>query len=505
MLNGDVPAFACTYGGTALTTLRGEPIPEKLGGAIAYAELSPQDATIARVRDELSSPAKWQQQKLWINVAFRARGAQLPLGVNALLPNKYVEQRHAIERILASIGANPERVFGFDSLSALVGEDFDRAWEPGAGGDELYGGMAGILSSLLIIDEPAFEMYEQCRQAADQWARDTWIGDEDSRLGLWDGAGGVFSTIFLLHRGRTITDGVYHALQRYCEEVIRRLGEFPQLVSADNRKPGHYSSSEEFHAEFKRAEVIGGAAGRVRLWIELIGFGDKRIAAIALEAIDHELEFLRSVLYRIGSTENLEGGLRGYAHGLAGILDAYLGATRILNRDLDKDSEMIYRHLQSILRWLKDLQKVPLGWCHGLAGYALVLSEFAMHEEFREDALQGLHTVIHSLEVGSPRKCHVGQTLITHEVRQEASGIGPSACHGAAGIVEALDVAANHYEISGIREKYCDEVLRPALSEESVLKESGAVALMCGVAGVVAPLVAESRPCGVVSAPWHRT
>ncbi|MDO4253358.1 MAG: DUF4135 domain-containing protein [Rothia sp. (in: high G+C Gram-positive bacteria)] len=478
MLSGDVPAFACNYGSTKLTTLRGEEIPEELGGGLFYVELSPKQAAITRIQNELPRQDLWDEQIRWMHAAFRARDAQLPVSCDPL-PQEESDECRVINRIVNSIGDNPERIFGADSLSVLVGEDFDRAWEPGACGDELYGGMAGIINALLLLNVPSTaQLLERCRAMGLRWARDTWKGEPSSKLGLWDGAGGVLLTLVRLHQGHPVPVELCTAIKRYSDAVLSILGNRMRVELKQGLSHMYIDDA------IQEAEVIGGSAGRIRFWIELSWHDDEQLAKIALRTAEQELNFLRAVLYRIGAARDLEPDRRGYAHGLAGILDTYLGASRMLGRDLTEDNDIISSHMQSIKNWLRNPENVPLGWCHGLAGYALALWEGTHHMDFLKDAFSALDPVIDSLS-------HVDV------------GIGPSSCHGAAGIVETLDVVSAHYPVLETHAQYCESVLRRALSEESTFKESGATALMCGLAGVVTTIGAVRRPCGIVTAPWH--
>ncbi|APT91800.1 hypothetical protein CPHO_01455 [Corynebacterium phocae] len=478
MLSGDVPAFACNFQSTTLTTLGGLAIPKELGSETASLEISPQRAAIMRVRDELPQQGVWIEQKRWINAAFRARGAVLPVSCVDALNQKPLELR-AIDRIINSIGSNPERVFGVDSLSVLVGEDFDRAWEPGACGDELYGGMAGIIDVLLLHETPQSKaLLQRCRESGLKWVRDTWKVDSLSRLGVWDGAGGVLLTLIRLHRGHRIPEELISAVERYSRAVLSLLERNKTKRNAQN--DDHLTLNDAI----QEAEIIGGAAGRIRFWVELTDHADPRLAAIASTTVERELLVLKEVLHHVSDLDEIEQDNRGYAHGVAGIVDTYLGASRMLGRDLDEDSAVIRRHIKAMGEWLQVPSEVPRGWCHGLAGYALTLWECAQDRNHRDEALGVLSLVVENLT-------HVDE------------GIGPSSCHGSAGIVETLDTVSVYYQVSEAREQYCKRILRPALSEKSSIKESGAAALMCGLAGVLVTVLSPQKPCGVVSAPWH--
>lgn len=313
LLGGDVPAFSCRFGGVTLTTIRGEKIPPELGGSQVCGELSAEQAVSLRLREELASREVWDQEVARIFAAFRARGAKLPISAKE---NAWKRDgiQSIFDRIIDSIGHNSDRVFGIDSLSVLVGEDFDRAWEPGACGDELYGGMAGILDFLLMVepfDYPGLpELLEYCREAGIKWVKNKWKADETSRLGLWDGAGGVLRTLVRLHRGRTIPDLLKEAIARYSDAVLARYHD------SSGKGERIYGDGEGLRELIRDAEVIGGTAGRIRFWIELAMHEDEYLADTAQLTIKKELKFLRSVLIAVRKSDGLDGDNRGYAHGV---------------------------------------------------------------------------------------------------------------------------------------------------------------------------------------------
>lgn len=145
---------------------------------------------------------------------------------------------------------------------------------------------------------------------------------------------------------------------------------------------------------------------------------------------------------------------------------------------------MAQTHLRTLKSWLGEPGALPFGWCHGLAGYLLAIWECAQVPGLGGEASAVLSSIIQLLS-------------------QVEGSIGPSSCHGAAGIVEALDVVSCGYEVNLVRQHYQEIILDAATSEQSTHKESGATALMCGLAGIGATVMSSCRPFGVVAAPWH--
>lgn len=288
---------------------------------------------------------------------------------------------------------------------------------------------------------------------------------------------------------------------------------FPNLISQAARDLRDYwaglSEEEIAGLAVSDLEVINGMAGNIRV-LSCLGEVEGKEAYLNISsAVAAGAQVLETWLSLQPWNDE---DFCGYAHGLAGIVDTYLGIG-----GNPHTARLAVQHIVDFLQ-RSEPDSIAAGWCHGAAGYGLLAV-----------------TLMRSVDADLRGRAQQVLQLIAPQLLKERDHVGLSACHGSIGVLEVVAVLEEASAGAGVElprepgwlmaaQRDLVEKTLPADMAGANTKETFSGSLMCGMAGIgqyllelstdgFADAPGEEATSGVtnapgrvprlVAAPWH--
>ena len=531
----DYPAFSVARDSMEIRSLDGSAlgsaplgVGDKAEADSAHAKIVRSPAAVVqynlralRAKSEGELEQAVADQLKWIDASFIGRYQQNRFNA----PEEYASTigtplellEQVADFLVQRAGYNPESIFGTDFLASTVGEDFDRNWQPGASSDQFYGGAAGSLYFLACLVSAADQgriPTETCDVTAVRELLERAVSSLGEQFG---GTGGMPLVVPWEHTPSGWSSGTMGQLLALaqCRASATPPSDeaIPNLISqaARDLRDNWAGLSEEEIAELTVSdlEVINGLAGNIRVLSCLAEAGGKKDYPNISSAIAAGTQVLETWLSLQPWNDD---DFCGYAHGLAGIVDTYLG--------VGGNPHIARPAVQHIVDFLQrsEPDSIAAGWCHGATGYGLLAVTLmrSVDTELRTSAQQVLQ-------------------LIAPELLKERDHLGLSACHGSIGVLEAVALLEEASADTGVElpwepgwlmaaQRDLVEKTLPADMAGANTKETFSGSLMCGMAGIgqyllglstdgFADALGEEATSGVtnflgraprlVAAPWH--